>query len=46
MSARVVVTGVAGLIGSHLARALLERGDEVVGVDDLSRLAAELQLNG
>jgi len=36
VSARVVVTGVAGLIGSHLARALLERGDEVVGVDDLS----------
>jgi UDP-glucose 4-epimerase len=35
--ARVVVTGVAGLIGSHLARALLERGHEVVGVDDLSQ---------
>jgi UDP-glucose 4-epimerase len=34
---RVVVTGVAGLIGSHLARALLERGDEVVGIDDLSQ---------
>ncbi|HEY2941827.1 MAG TPA: NAD-dependent epimerase/dehydratase family protein [Vicinamibacteria bacterium] len=36
MTARVMVTGVAGLIGSHLARALLERGHEVVGVDDLS----------
>lgn len=36
MKARVVVTGVAGLIGSHLARALLEREYEVVGVDDLS----------
>lgn len=36
MTARVMVTGVAGLIGSHLARALLERGEEVVGVDDLS----------
>jgi len=33
---RVLVTGVAGLIGSHLAGALLERGHEVVGVDDLS----------
>jgi UDP-glucose 4-epimerase len=32
-----MVTGVAGLIGSHLARALLERGHEVVGVDDLSQ---------
>jgi nucleoside-diphosphate-sugar epimerase len=36
VSVRVMVTGVAGLIGSHLARALLERGHEVVGVDDLS----------
>ncbi len=30
---RVVVTGAAGFIGSHVAEALLERGDEVVGVD-------------
>ncbi len=29
----VVVTGCAGFIGSHLAEALLARGDEVVGVD-------------
>lgn len=36
MTSRVVVTGVAGLIGSHLAWALLERGHEVVGIDDLS----------
>ena len=33
---RVVVTGVAGRIGSYVARALVERGDTVVGVDDLS----------
>jgi dTDP-glucose 4,6-dehydratase len=33
---RVVVTGGAGFIGSHLCRALLERGDEVVAVDNLS----------
>ncbi|PYQ26327.1 MAG: nucleoside-diphosphate sugar epimerase [Acidobacteria bacterium] len=37
LSERVVVTGVAGLIGPHLARALLEKGHEVVGVDDLSQ---------
>jgi len=30
---RVLITGVAGFIGSHLAEALLARGDEVVGVD-------------
>jgi UDP-glucose 4-epimerase len=33
---RVLVTGGAGFIGSHLAERLLERGDEVYIVDDLS----------
>lgn len=33
---RVVVTGGAGFIGSHLADAFLERGDGVLVVDDLS----------
>lgn len=32
----VLVTGAAGMIGSHLVDALLARGDAVVGVDDLS----------
>jgi dTDP-glucose 4,6-dehydratase len=32
---RIVVAGGAGFIGSHLCRALLERGDEVVAVDNL-----------
>ena len=32
--ARVVVTGGAGFIGSHLCRALLDRGDEVVAIDN------------
>ena len=33
MSERVLVTGAAGFIGSHLSEALVARGDEVVGVD-------------
>ena len=33
---RVLITGGAGFIGSHLAEACLERGDEVYVVDDLS----------
>jgi dTDP-glucose 4,6-dehydratase len=32
---RVVVTGGAGFIGSHLCRALLARGDDVIAVDNL-----------
>ena len=34
--ARVLVTGGAGFIGSHVADAFLDRGDEVVVVDNLS----------
>ena len=33
---RALVAGAAGMIGSHVAEALLARGDEVVCVDDLS----------
>jgi UDP-glucose 4-epimerase len=33
---RVVVTGGAGFVGSHVADAFLARGDDVVVVDDLS----------
>ena len=33
---RVLITGGAGFIGSHLADTLLERGDEVYILDDLS----------
>jgi UDP-glucuronate 4-epimerase len=33
---KVLVTGTAGFIGSHVAMRLLERGDEVVGFDNLN----------
>lgn len=33
--ARILVTGAAGFIGFHLARRLLDRGDQVVGLDNL-----------
>jgi UDP-glucuronate 4-epimerase len=32
----ILVTGAAGFIGSHVAQALLERGDAVVGIDNLN----------
>jgi len=33
---KILVTGTAGFIGSHLAHVLLARGDEVVGVDNVN----------
>lgn len=33
---RILVTGTAGFIGSHVAQRLLARGDEVIGVDNLN----------
>ena len=33
---KVLVTGTAGFIGNHLSIQLLERGDEVIGIDNLN----------
>ena len=35
-SRKILVTGTAGFIGFHLAKKLLERGDEVVGLDNIN----------
>ncbi|GAH04647.1 unnamed protein product, partial [marine sediment metagenome] len=42
---RVLVTGVAGFIGFHVARALMARGDTVLGIDNINdHYARELKL--
>lgn len=33
---KILVTGTAGFIGYHLAKRLLERGDEIVGIDSIN----------
>jgi len=33
---KILITGTAGFIGFHLAQKLLERGDEVVGIDNIN----------
>ena len=35
-TSKILVTGTAGFIGFHLAKKLLERGDEVIGIDNIN----------
>ena len=34
--ATILVTGAAGFIGSNVSRALMARGDQVIGIDNLN----------
>jgi UDP-glucose 4-epimerase len=33
---KIIVTGAAGFIGSHIAEALLQQGEEVIGIDEFN----------
>ena len=33
---KILITGVAGFIGFHVTKKLLERGDKVIGIDNLN----------
>jgi UDP-glucuronate 4-epimerase len=33
---KILVTGTAGFIGFHLAKALIERGNEIIGIDNIN----------
>ncbi|MDX5479977.1 MAG: GDP-mannose 4,6-dehydratase, partial [Cyclobacteriaceae bacterium] len=33
---KYLITGTAGFIGFHLAKKLLDRGDEVIGIDNIN----------
>jgi UDP-glucuronate 4-epimerase len=33
---KILLTGTAGFIGFHIAQALIDRGDEVIGLDNIN----------
>ena len=44
MNKTILVTGSTGFIGFHLIKVLLERGDQVVGIDNFNSYNYEPQL--
>ena len=46
MTPRYLITGGAGFIGSHIAQALLDRGETIRILDNLSTLAASAASRG
>ena len=36
MPKKILITGTAGFIGFHLAKSLILRGDEVIGIDNIN----------
>ena len=42
--ANILITGCAGFIGNHLTEYFLNRGDDLTGIDNLSRKGADLNL--
>lgn len=43
---KVLITGTAGFIGSHVAQVLLARGDEMIGVDNLGVIRPAVRAYG
>ena len=41
---KVLVTGAAGFIGFHLTQSLLKRGDNVIGIDNINAVPAEMDV--
>jgi CDP-paratose 2-epimerase len=42
---KILITGCAGFIGSHLAEYFIKEGSQVVGIDNLSRRGNDVNLN-
>jgi UDP-glucuronate 4-epimerase len=40
---KILVTGTAGFIGFHLAKKLLDRNDEVIGLDNIDFILKKLK---